>query len=191
MSVKTNQAPPFMAEPLEFESQEEMKRFNKAYAEASDLYAAKDHAAALQAFKLMDEAWPWTACILGYIGLIYEALGRWDEAIDYLKRTVDLSPDSEFASTTFFLALQGAQYHFQDESYGQRSLDEAGRFLMRAGKPSVEYGYILRDMNGELSDEDHQAHMENIRNGTAQLEKPFVPRRAPKERWEWDKKFEE
>ncbi len=191
MSVKSSKIPPFMTEPLELESQEEMKRFSDAYGEACSLYAQEDWPAALQAYLRMDEEYPYVPCILGFVGVLYRDFGRLEESIGYLKRTVDLSPDSELASIALYHTLRKASFHFQDRKYGDLALEEAERFIMSTGKPSVSYGYILRDMNGELSDEDFQAHMENINNGTAHLEKPFVSRRLPLERWEWDKKFEE
>ncbi len=169
--------PGFASEPITFENANEEKEYRTLLSQGFAFYPEQCEKA-LGIFSQMDQRWPYDPQVLGWLGVVHRELGNLDLAIEYLERTVQVSPTSELASTALFLALQEAQEVRQDFSYGDRSIDEASRFIVFAtGKPSVEYGYILKDMLGECTDEEHQKHQENIEKGIAHLEKPYVPKR--------------
>lgn len=169
--------PSFASEPITFENADEEKEYRTLLSQSFASYPEQCEKA-LEIFSQMDQRWPYDPQVLGWLGVVHRELGNLDLAIKYLELTVQVSPTSELASTALFLALQEAQEVRQDFSYGDRSIDEASRFIVFAtGKPSVEYGYILKDMLGEYTDEEHQKHTENLKRGVAHLEKPYVPKR--------------
>ncbi len=164
----------FLSEPLVFSSESEEKEYKALLAQACQLYL-EQREKALEAFSRMEQRWPENPEVLAWLGAIHKDLGNLDLAIEYKEHAVRVSPKSEFNSKSLFLALEKAGVAHQDLTYWDRALAEAQRFLFTTGKASVAYGYIIKEMNGELTDEEHAKHLENIEKRIAHLEKPYVP----------------
>lgn len=167
----------FGGETYPFENEDESESFSHCYAEACSLFQSKAWDSARQALLRMDDRWPYNPDVLGRLGLVHSYLQQWAEAVNCLAKATQLSPWSELASISLFLTLQEAAHTLQDDDYREQALDEASRFLLATGRPSVEYGYILKEMRGELTDEGLEAHLENIRLRRSHLEKPYIPSR--------------
>lgn len=178
MSTLAPAGPSSAEEPYPFKDQSEEDLFWRELARARELFRNADWSFAQQVLARMNEVWPYHPEVLGRLGVVHSYLHQWAESIDCLRTTTQLSPLSELASISLFLTLKNVANATQDDAYSQMAVDEASRFLLTTARPSVEYGYILREMKGELKDEAFEAHLKNIRLGTSHLEKPHVPLRS-------------
>lgn len=112
---------------------------------ATGLHAKGETDAALQVLKALIEEFPRAASLPAYGALFLSRVGRVDEAIEYGRRAVQLSPESEKASFVLFECLCKAGLHVE-------ALDEVKRLL--ALRPSEEYARMIRDW--DLSEADPQ-----------------------------------
>jgi len=146
--------------PSEFESQDEQREFYRLLRQGWQQWKNKRFDEALDTFTIMEKRWPNSPQVLGWLGTVHEDLGHLERAIEYLEQTVRVSPLSELASISLFHVLRKAGEAFQDYSYWDRSIAEAERFIHLLGRPSVQYGLILKDLRGELTDDEVRRHME-------------------------------
>lgn len=142
--------------PLKITDELERIEYDHLLKQAGDLRLSYEDLEALQVYKHMLDRWPNEPTTLLLLGGTYFSLKEYELAIGYLKEAVQLMPDKEFASIGLFFSLW--KIGKVDAAY-----KELERFVSAAGQFTDEYDLILKDIRGEITDEEFDQLDEEIR----------------------------
>ena len=120
---------------------EQLSRLRKAVKDAVLLDEHGDTNSAIQLLEEVNQEFPNRASVKRYLGWFLASQGKYPEAIDYARMSVDLASNSELSSLTLFHALW-------DAGSQEQAIEEAKRFKRET--LSCNYDDILDSWNSNV-----------------------------------------